>query len=80
MFDQPAVVDRVVDDLHSRGWVADSDSLLRLTPDGARAQETLAPLADRVRHQVAGVLPDEEYATVVRLLARLVAAFPAPTH
>ncbi|MDN5854938.1 MAG: hypothetical protein L0K86_19230 [Actinomycetia bacterium] len=79
-FDEPAVVDSVVDDLRSRGWVAESDSVLRLTPDGVRTQQTLARLVDNVRDKVTGALPDDEYATLVRLLARLVAALPEPTR
>ncbi|HEX6516585.1 MAG TPA: hypothetical protein VF049_13530 [Nocardioidaceae bacterium] len=79
-FDEPAVVDSVVDDLRRRGWLAESDGALRLTPDGVRTQETLAPLVDRVRQSVTGALSDDEYATLVRLLARLVAAFPEPAR
>ena len=43
-FDQSAAVESVVDNLRSRGWVAEPDNVLRLTPDGARKQESLAPL------------------------------------
>jgi DNA-binding MarR family transcriptional regulator len=71
------VVDGVIDDLRERGWVAESSSgSLQLTPDGVREQQELAPLVEEVRHEVAGALPEEDYVTLVRLLARLVDALP----
>ena len=76
-FDEPAVIDSVVDSLRSRGWVTESNGILRLTEDGVRKQETLAPAVERVRHQVSDAL-NGEYVTLVRLLARLVAALPEP--
>lgn len=76
-FDDVAVVDGVVDDLRERGWVAESsDGLLQLTPDGIREQQALAPLVEEVRRRVAEALPEEDYVTLVRLLARLVEALP----
>lgn len=76
-FDDLTVVNGVVDDLRERGWVAESsDGLLQLTPDGVREQQALAPLVDEVRHKVAEALPEEDYVTLVRLLARLVDALP----
>lgn len=79
-FDEPAVVGAVVDDLRRRGWVDESDGLLHLTSGGAREHEALAPLADDVRRRVAAALPQDEYVTLVRLLARLVSAFPEPSR
>lgn len=78
-FDEPAVVEAVIDDLHRRGWVEDSDGLLTLTSEGTREHGVLAPLVDDVRRQVVAALPENEYITLVRLLARLVAAFPEPS-
>ncbi|HEU0101281.1 MAG TPA: MarR family winged helix-turn-helix transcriptional regulator [Mycobacteriales bacterium] len=76
-FDALTVVNGVVDDLRERGWVAESpDGMLRLTPAGAREQQALAPLVEDVRHMVAAALPEEDYVTLVRLLARLVEALP----
>lgn len=74
-FDALAVVNGVIDDLRERGWVAESfDEVLQLTPDGAREQQALVPLVEEVRHKVAEALPEEDYVTLVRLLARLVEA------
>lgn len=79
-FDEPAVINRVVDDLQRHGWVADSDGQLQLTSEGVRKQGSLAPLVDGVRRQVANALPEDDYATLIGLLARLVAALaPAST-
>ncbi|MPZ95016.1 MAG: hypothetical protein GEU96_08910 [Propionibacteriales bacterium] len=79
-FDQPAAVESVVDNLLSRGWLAEPDSVLRLTPNGVRKQESLAPLVEQVRNKVTGALPGDEYATLVRLLARLVAGLTESTR
>jgi hypothetical protein len=76
-FDDPAVVDGVVDELHERGWVAElADGSLHLTPDGIREQQALGSLVKEVRHKVAKALPEEDYITLVRLLARLVRGLP----
>ena len=76
-FDHPSVVDGVVDKLRERGWVAElSDGSLQLTPDGIREQQALGSLVEEVRHKVAEALPEEDYITLVRLLARLVGALP----
>lgn len=72
-FDPPTVIESVVGDLRSRGWIEQS-SELRLTSDGARKQAALAPLVNGVRHQIGAALERDEYVTLVGLLARLVAA------
>jgi len=77
-FDEPAVVEDVIDELERRGWVEEASGALRLTPAGAREQAALAPVVERVRHQVAAALPEDDYLTLVRLLARLVAGLPQP--
>ena len=77
-FDEPAVVDSVVDGLRSRGWVEESHGRMHLSQVGARHHSALAPLVGQVRDQVAAALPGDEYATLVRLLARLVTALPEP--
>ena len=73
-FDAPDVVEGVVADLVSRGWVEESSGLLRLTSAGERKQAALAPLVDDVRRQVAAALPQDDYVMLVRLLERLVTA------
>ena len=75
-FDEPTIVEGVVDEFRRRGWVEESAGVLRLTPVGAQQQEALAPLVERVRHQVAAALPEDDYLILVRLLARLVAGLP----
>lgn len=79
-FDEPAVIEDVVDKLERRGWVDISDGTLRLTQAGAAEQAALAPLVERVRHQVATALPKDDYVELVRLLARLVDGLPAPSR
>ena len=54
--------------------------MLRLTPAGAQEQAALAPLTEDVRRQVAAALPEDDYLTLVRLLARLVAGLPEPSR
>ncbi len=75
-FDEPARVGAVVDALIKRGWVGEAQGVLQLTSQGATAQAALAPLVDQVRSAVAQALPGDDYVTLVRLLARLVAALP----
>lgn len=75
-FDEPAVVEGVVDELWRRGWVDESHGQLRLTPVGAQEQEALALVVENVRQQVAAVLPEDDYLILLRLLARLAPACP----
>jgi DNA-binding MarR family transcriptional regulator len=75
-FDEPAAVEDVIEGLTRRGWVEESNGALGLTPAGARTHAALRPLVERVRRQVAAALPGDDYATLVRLLAQLVAALP----
>jgi hypothetical protein len=79
-FDEPAVVEAVIDDLLGRGWVAETNDLLRATPAGGHEQEAVAPLVEDIRGRVAAALPQDDYATLVRLLASLVAAFSEPSR
>ncbi|MGV8967828.1 MAG: MarR family winged helix-turn-helix transcriptional regulator [Cellulomonas sp.] len=78
-FDAPATVDSVIDTLRDRAWVEETHGLLQLTTEGVRTQAALVPLVDEVRAQVTSALPGDDYTTLVRLLARLVAALPEPT-
>ena len=71
LFDPPATVQAVVDDLVGRGWVARAAGSLSLTPDGTREHAALAPRVGEVRRQVTTALPRDDYFTLVRLLARL---------
>ena len=73
-FDPADAVQAVVDDLQAREWVEEADGLLRLTAEGARQQTALAPLVAEVRRRVSSALPEEDYGTLVRLLARLTQA------
>lgn len=79
-FDEPAVIEGVVDELERRGWVDISGGTLRLTQAGADEQAALIPLVERVRHQVATALPEDDYVKLVRLLARLVDGLPSPSR
>lgn len=79
-FDRAAVVEDVVDELQRRGWVDESDGVLRLTPAGIQEQAALAPLVEDVRRLVADALPEGDYLVLVRLLARLVTGLPDPSR
>lgn len=79
-FDEPTVVEDVVDQLKRRGWVDEPNGTLRLTPAGAHKQAALAPLAESVRRQVSAALPEDDYLVLVGLLARLVAGLPEPSR
>ncbi len=76
-FDTPEVLERVVRNLESRGWVEDCNGLLRLTSEGVREQAALLPLVDQVRRQVAEALPQDDYVALVRLLGRLISGLGA---
>jgi hypothetical protein len=71
-FDPPAVVDQIVDIALERGWVEESEGLLRLTSGGRWQQQSLAPRVDGVRTKVSASLTPEDYLLLVGLLARLV--------
>ena len=79
-FNHPAILEEVIDELKRRGRVEEANGALRLTPAGADEQATLAPLVEAVRRQVAAALPEDDYLTLVRLLARLVDALPQPSR
>src|SRR5687767_8956220 len=76
-FAEPSVVHGVVDELEARGWVGEVDGMLELTPDGVREQQDLATDVGQVRGLVAAALSEDEYATLLGLLARVVEALPA---
>jgi DNA-binding MarR family transcriptional regulator len=71
-FDDPATVERVLDDLAARGLVEAADDALRLAAEGAATQRALAPKVGAVRGLVHQALSDEDYVELVRLLSRLV--------
>jgi hypothetical protein len=73
-FDAPVVIDAVLGHLSAVGWIEEDAGLLRLTTDGTRTHAELAPLVDSVRTQVAAALPPHDYAMLIDLLRRLVAA------
>jgi hypothetical protein len=75
-FDASEVTDSVIDQLLGRGWIDEADGLLQLTADGAHGQTSAAALVAQIRHHVSDALPGDDYTTLIRLLARLVAAFP----
>ena len=79
-FDEPDVLDAVVDELKRRDLVDESNAVLSLTAAGAREHAALVPLVERVRRQVATALPEHDYLMLVRLLARLVAGLPQPSR
>ena len=79
-FDEPAVVEGVLEDLQRRGWVEESNAQWQLTPAGLQKHADLAPLVASIRGQVATALPDDDYALLIDLLARLVAGLPEPAR
>jgi aminopeptidase N len=68
----------LVDGLLARGEVQVTDRTLRLTDGGARTHAELASAVAQVRQRVTAALPGEEYATLVRLLSRLVEGVTEP--
>ncbi len=74
-FDDPASLDRAVDDVVECGWVERTQDGLQLTPQGAEKHSELAARVDRVRQRVVAALPRDDYVTLVILLARLVQGF-----
>lgn len=75
-FDSPVVVESVIADLSSRGWIEDAADSLRLTPAGLHQHAEQAPLVDGVRGLIAAALSQDEYVVLVGLLSRLVDALP----
>jgi hypothetical protein len=71
-FDSLDAIRAVLDELRNRGDVAEDAGMLRLTEAGTRTHRALAPLAGTVRRQVSAALPEQDYRTLVVLLARLV--------
>ena len=73
-FDPTESLQLKVDDVLERGWLAETDGVLQLTESGVRQHAAVAPLVGRVRERVRTVLPQDDYVTLVRLLARLTEA------
>ena len=74
-FDAPDAVDRVVDELTTEGWVAESDAGLQLTSEGVARRRELATRVGTIRDRVRDALPADDYVTLVRLLRTLVERF-----
>jgi hypothetical protein len=69
----------VIDELVTGGWVAESGAGLHLTSEGLARERNLAARVGTIRDRVRDALPGDDYATLVRLLQRLVERFdPAP--
>ena len=79
-FAGPQQVDGVLADLAGRGWVADDAGRPELTAAGRTAHERLAAAVGAFRRRVAEGLTAEEYAQVVRGLARMVGNLEAPAQ
>lgn len=77
-FDEPAVIERVLEDLQRLGWVEESNTQWQLTSAGVQKHADLTPLVHSIRGQVATALPDDDYTLLIGLLARLVAGLPEP--
>ncbi|MGA8210972.1 MAG: hypothetical protein WB441_05435 [Nocardioidaceae bacterium] len=73
-FDPAPVVEAVLTDLTTSGWIEDVAGQLRPTEAGRRLYADLVPLVGGVREQVGAALPQQDYATLVRLLERLATA------
>ncbi len=75
-FDPPAILDTVVAGFVGQGWIVDDGEQLTLTPAGRAGHAPLVEQVAEIRGQVAQVLPGDDYRTLLRLLSRLVDAFP----
>ena len=71
-FDPPQVLGRVLDEVVSRGWVEETDGVLRLTTVGSAQQQAVGPRVEEVRSKVSAALPQADYVQLISLLARLV--------
>ncbi len=60
--------EEVVADLTARGWIAPDGTL---TPDGETARAAIAADVAAMRRRVAEGVPEEDYLTTVRTLARM---------
>ena len=83
-FDPPDALGSALAAVRDRGWVEDVDGMLTLTAGGVAQERALASRVQAVRDAVTAALPGDDYATLVRLLGRVVdglrgsAAAPAP--
>ena len=75
-FDDHAEIERVIDALGERGALRSEDGLVALTDAGTALHQALIDPVDGVRDLVRSALDDEDYAQLVRLLARLVDGLP----
>lgn len=75
-FDSVTTVHELVDGLIDEGWLAQDAGLLRLTAEGEDLHAKLRASVGEIRTWVAEALPGDDYQTLVRLLQRLVEAFP----
>jgi len=64
---------QVIDDLLARGWIAETDGRLSLTPAGERAVATIGDEVRSVRARVTDGLTEQQYAATVDALARMCA-------
>ncbi|GHC37472.1 MarR family winged helix-turn-helix transcriptional regulator [Streptomyces cinnamoneus] len=66
-------IDIALDTAVARGWVRGTDEgRFLLTDAGREAKERTMEVVVRVREEIHDGIPDEEYATVVRVLQRMV--------
>ncbi|MCA6094273.1 MarR family winged helix-turn-helix transcriptional regulator [Streptomyces sp. SCA3-4] len=66
-------IDIALDTAVARGWVRSTDEgRFLLTDAGREAKERTMEVVVRVREEIHAGIPDEEYATVVRVLQRMV--------
>ncbi|MEU1307576.1 MarR family winged helix-turn-helix transcriptional regulator [Streptomyces cinnamoneus] len=69
----PDAIDVALDTTVARGWVRGTDEgRFLLTEAGREAKERTMEVVVRVRREIHAGIPDEEYATVVRVLQRMV--------
>lgn len=80
-FDSVTTVHALVDGLVDEGWLAEEAGTLGLTAEGEDLHAKLRTSVGEIRSWVADALPGDDYQTLVRLLQRLVEAFPpVPEH
>ena len=72
-FADGAALDRLLDDLTGRGWVAEAPGGLTLTAEGRAAHPRVAAVLEGTRRQAMAGIPEQDYVTVIRTLERVVA-------
>jgi|SRR5699024_2932474 len=76
-FDSADMIVERLQELQNRSWVESEGDSWQLTAAGDAERAALATEVGQIRRRVAAALPEEDYATLIGLLDRLVTAVTA---